>query len=83
MQAFCDTHLVKRRSHQIRVDPESSDWCSYKKRYEDTDMERRRSEDGGRVWKDDLQDRTPRSRERTMDHGPPWSLRESIALPAP
>ena len=35
------------------MDPESNDWCSYKKRYEDTDMERRRSEDGGRVWKDD------------------------------
>lgn len=80
---FVDINLVERRSHQIRVDPESNDWCLYKKTCEDTDMERRKHEDGARAWKDDLQDGAPRSWERTVDHVPSWSLRESVALPTP
>lgn len=80
---FVDINLVERRSHQIRMDPESNDWCLYKKTGEDTAMERRRREDAARVWKDDLQDGAPRSQERTVDRVPPWSLRESVALPTP
>ena len=80
---FVDINLVERRSHQIRMDPESNDWCLYKKTCEDTDMERRRCEDAARVWKDDLQHGAPRSQERTVDRVPPWSLREISRFPPP